>query len=195
MQVTFAVQTATDRKLPVRSLTPGSNTVSARKLAPLETIFRFKSQPWTPPEATALISGLEVDLYRVPVTMSRLCACCSLRGLSSAFVMTQRNILNKLRYELRLDFPQKLERCAHSDTKNTYVMREVCVHDYHKISGTKLQAMDVGGPATVSWNNQKIRGFECAYPRPSLPARGFNICASNLVRGCNGVNVNRHTIL
>ena len=83
MKTTSVMQIATDRKLPVRSLTPGLNTVSAKKLAPLETIFRFKSQPWTPPGEVPPILGLGAYLYRVPVTMSRLCACCSLRVLSS----------------------------------------------------------------------------------------------------------------
>lgn len=81
MKIEFLVYTETDRKLPVRSLTPGFNTVSAKKFAPLETIFRFKSQPWTPPRVVPSILRLAPDLYRVPVTMSRLCACCSLRKL------------------------------------------------------------------------------------------------------------------
>ena len=101
---------ATDRKLPVRSLTPGFNTVSAKKLAPLETNFRFKSQPWIPPGAAPLIYGLGPDLYRVPVTMSRLCACCSLEKLSSKGLgAVHRNVPNKLRYELGLVIPRKLE--------------------------------------------------------------------------------------
>jgi len=57
-------------------------------------------------------------------------------------------------------------------------MREVCIHDYHEISGAKLQTVDVGGPATMCWDNGKIRKPEHPYPRPSLPARGFNTCTS-----------------
>lgn len=41
------------RKLPVRSLTPGFNIVSAKKFAPLDTNLRRKSQPWTPPGAAS----------------------------------------------------------------------------------------------------------------------------------------------
>lgn len=48
------------RKLPVRSLTPGRNTVSANRFAPRDTNLRFRSQPYTPPSPA----------YRVPVTMS-----------------------------------------------------------------------------------------------------------------------------
>jgi hypothetical protein len=66
------------RKLPVKSLTPGFNTVSARKFAPLETSLRFKSHPCTPPGVVPGKDGFEVERYRVPVTMSRLWAFCRL---------------------------------------------------------------------------------------------------------------------
>lgn len=59
-------------KLPVTSLTPGFKTVMAKKFAPRETSFRLKSQPKTPPGFSSTIAGLAVDLYLVPVTMSKL---------------------------------------------------------------------------------------------------------------------------
>jgi hypothetical protein len=71
-------------KLPVRSLTPGRNTVSARKFAPLDTSFRFRSQPYTPPGPRPILGpddgeeGDGVAEYRVPVTISRLCSFCCL---------------------------------------------------------------------------------------------------------------------
>lgn len=76
----------THRKLPVKSETPGLRTVSARKFAPLETSFLFKSQPYTPPGVTGVEArdegrtGVDVERYRVPVTISRSYACCSLRN-------------------------------------------------------------------------------------------------------------------
>jgi hypothetical protein len=57
-------------------------------------------------------------------------------------------------------------------------MGEVCIHDNHKISGAKLQTVDVGGPADVSWHDDSSQS-ECAYPSPSLPARGFNTFNDN----------------
>lgn len=47
-------------KLPVKSLQSDPKVVLAKKLAPLEIIFLFKSQPITPPPG----------LYLVPVTIS-----------------------------------------------------------------------------------------------------------------------------
>lgn len=76
----------THLKLPVRSETPGRNTVSAKKFAPLDTNFRFRSQPYTPPgpSPTRVESpdevGKGVEEYRVPVTMSRLWSFCCLSG-------------------------------------------------------------------------------------------------------------------
>lgn len=71
------------RKLPVKSLTPGLNTVSAKKFAPLLTSLRFRSQPYTPPAPSPigaaelpLLGGDGAEAYRVPVTISRLCAFC-----------------------------------------------------------------------------------------------------------------------
>ena len=64
----------TYRKLPVKSLTPGFKTVAAKKLAPLDTTLRLKSQPCTAPGCASVVYGLEVERYLVPVTISRLCA-------------------------------------------------------------------------------------------------------------------------
>lgn len=66
------------RKLPVKSLTPGLSIVSARKFAPRETSFRLRSHPCTPPGVASRRNGFDVDRYRVPVTMSRLCVFCRL---------------------------------------------------------------------------------------------------------------------
>jgi hypothetical protein len=53
--------------------------------------------------------------------------------------------------------PHRKPECyVYGVAENTYVVGEVCVHDYHKISGAKLQAVDVGGPATRHWDNEKI---------------------------------------
>ena len=35
-------------------------------------------------------------------------------------------------------------------------MGEICVHDYHKIPGTKLQAVDVGGPAVALRQHENV---------------------------------------
>ena len=94
----------TYRKLPVRSLTPGLSTVSAKKLAPLETSFRLMSQPCTPPGRVSDIEGVGVDRYRVPVTMSKLYACCRLWGEASAGSgwWVERTSPNELWYEFGL---------------------------------------------------------------------------------------------
>jgi hypothetical protein len=67
---------------PVKSLTPGLKTVSAKKLAPLDTNFRFRSHPYTPPGPNPVSFvpadelGLGYEEYRVPVTISRLNVFC-----------------------------------------------------------------------------------------------------------------------
>ena len=46
---TSSVVKVTYRKLPVRSVTPGDSTVSAKKFAPRLTSLRQRFQPCTPP--------------------------------------------------------------------------------------------------------------------------------------------------
>ena len=58
------------RNEPMRSLTPGSGTVSAGKLAP-----RLRSRLWKPSGAVSGVGELDVLRHRVLVTMSRSWAC------------------------------------------------------------------------------------------------------------------------
>ena len=112
---------ATYRKLPVKSLTPGFRTVSARKLAPLDTSLRLKSQPCTPPGFDSEAWGVEVDRYRVPVTMSKLWAFCK-----------------RINWGMNLGFRKNIRRAAQYADIWSYVMREVCVHDDHKVSSDEV---------------------------------------------------------
>jgi hypothetical protein len=76
---------------------------------------------------------------------------------------------------------RKLKHRLHNGAEGTYVMGEVRVHDNHKISGAKLQTVDVGGPATVGRHDCDVQKPEYTYPSPSLPARGFSSYNCNSV--------------
>ena len=66
------------------------------------------------------------------------------------------------------------------------MMREVGVHDNHKIPSTELQAVDIGGPIKADGDNDDVRKSEYTYPSPSLPALGFNAYKENSVGGMRG---------
>ncbi|KAF8168415.1 Nup93/Nic96-domain-containing protein [Crassisporium funariophilum] len=89
-------------KEPVRSDTPGLRTVSARKLAPRDASLRFTSHPCTPPGSASTVARWDVARYRVPVTMSRLCAFCSPHSVNT--FLSLRRERSRVPNELGNDF-------------------------------------------------------------------------------------------
>lgn len=116
----------THLKLPVTSLTPGASTVAARKFAARETSLRPRPQPCTPPACAPASAGLPPALYRVPATMSRLCACCC-------------------RINCGINLGCALQRRSQRPS-DTHMVRKVRVHDHHKVSTHILQSMHVRRP-------------------------------------------------
>lgn len=64
------------------------------------------------------------------------------------------------------------------------MMREVGVHDDHKVARAELQPMDVRRPAHRTRVSSPVLGQSppessaLTYPSPNLPARGFRICSA-----------------
>lgn len=63
---------------------------------------------------------------------------------------------------------------SYATSKRAYMMRKVRVHNDHKISGAKVQAVDISS-AIRSISTDRVAKSPNTYPNPSFPARGLSI--------------------
>lgn len=120
---------------------------------------------------------MDVERYRVPVTMSRLCACCNLHVVNRE-KLGKDNTPDKLRNELRLTGWMRIKTCV-KEWRSTYVMRKVGIHYYHKVTSAEVESMDICSPT----HNLTTHSFSIltpsTYPSPSFPARGLRSLTDN----------------